>query len=58
MTWEQAVVGLLMLFGLIKNSVAAIKDKSLTSGEATGAIFIVLAIYAGYAAVLHSGGFW
>lgn len=58
MTWPQGVIAASVLLNMAFGVTRAVRDRKTTSGIATGLVFIQLGVSAGYAAVLHAGGFW
>lgn len=58
MTWPQIVILLLTVLGFIAATVSIVRDRKASSGETTFRLFFHACWYAGYALVLHAGGFW
>lgn len=58
MTWQQFLIAAWLVANAALSLVSATRDRSASSGEAALAVLITWGMYAGIAAILHSGGFW
>lgn len=56
--WPQYVIALYLVFEVAFGSVRLGRDREMSSGTATTAILIHVALHLGLAAVLAAGGFW
>ena len=58
MSWPQYLIIVLMGVQFALNIIKQARDTSITPAHATFNIALVGAVQAGYAYVLHAGGFW
>jgi hypothetical protein len=58
MTWQQLLIATWMIVGFVFGAYESACDREKSSGEVAIGVLMSIAIYAGLAWVLASGGFW